>query len=205
MRSVFYVALSTLATLAAAAENAFNIPSTGYQFTAGKATTLSWDPTTSGTVTLKLQWGSVLTDSTGSTIVANLPNSGTYTWSVPSDLVNRSDYSIEIISDSNSKEVNYLPRFAVAGATAVATTTTASSTTTTAATSTATPSTTLTTQSKSHSSTTPATSTSSSTSSTTSTTSSTTSATSVPNTNAGMTNRVSGGLVALVLGALALF
>lgn len=59
MRSILYLAVSAFAALAAAADNPFNIPSHGYDFTAGSATTLSWKPTTSGTVTLKLQWGSV--------------------------------------------------------------------------------------------------------------------------------------------------
>jgi hypothetical protein len=69
MRSVFFLALSAIATLVAARENPFNIPSGGYEFAAGEPTTLSWDPTTEGTVSIRLQWGDVLTDSTGSTIV----------------------------------------------------------------------------------------------------------------------------------------
>jgi hypothetical protein len=69
MRSVFFLALSAVATLVAARENPFNIPSSGYEFTAGEPTTLSWDPTTEGTVTLRLQWGDAFTSSTGETIV----------------------------------------------------------------------------------------------------------------------------------------
>lgn len=71
MRSIIFLAFSALAAVVAAQTNAnpFNIPASGYQFTAGKPTTLSWDPTTGGTVTLKLQWGSVFTPDSGSTIV----------------------------------------------------------------------------------------------------------------------------------------
>jgi hypothetical protein len=68
MRSVFFFALSAVATLVAARENAFNIPKNGYSFTAGEATTLSWEPSTEGTVTLKLQHGEVLTSDSGTTI-----------------------------------------------------------------------------------------------------------------------------------------
>ena len=73
MRSMLFLALSAIATLAAARENPFNIPSEGYSFTAGESTTLTWDPTTSGTVTLKLQWGSQFTSSTGTTIACKFP------------------------------------------------------------------------------------------------------------------------------------
>lgn len=69
MRSVIYIALSALAALAAADNgNPFRIPNGGYSFQAGSATTLNWDPTSHGTVTLKLQWGSVSTPKDGITI-----------------------------------------------------------------------------------------------------------------------------------------
>lgn len=68
MRSVFFLALSAVATLAAARENAFNIPKDGYEFTAGESTTLKWAPSTEGTVTLRLQRGDVFDSSTGTVI-----------------------------------------------------------------------------------------------------------------------------------------
>ena len=68
MRSMFYLALSALATLATAAQNPFNVPDGGYEFEAGSPTTLIWDPTTSGSVTLRLQWGAVFTTTTGDLI-----------------------------------------------------------------------------------------------------------------------------------------
>ena len=75
MRSVFYLTLSALASLAAAATgaNPFNIPSEGYSFETGQPTTLTWEPTTSGTVTLKLQWGAVMTTNSGTTIASESP------------------------------------------------------------------------------------------------------------------------------------
>ncbi|KAB8230185.1 GPI anchored serine-threonine rich family protein [Aspergillus alliaceus] len=239
MRSVFYLTLSAIATLAAAATsgaNPFNIPSEGYSFEAGQPTTLSWDPTTSGTVSLKLQWGAVLTSNTD-----NIANSGSFTWTPPANLAAQPDYTIEILSDDDKSQVNYLPRFAVAGATATASTTAASTTSTAESTTSATKSSateTTATHSKSTATetnttltkaTTSTASSSSATASGTSTdsisasstsgtstaapsttrASSTTSAsasastTSIVNVNAGMANRVSGGMLAIVLGAVA--
>ncbi|KAI9044597.1 GPI anchored serine-threonine rich family protein [Aspergillus affinis] len=137
MRSVFFLTLSAIATLAAAASekaNPFNIPKDGYSFKTGQPTTLTWDPTTSGTVTLRLQWGGVLTPNSGTAIAKSIDNSGSFTWTPPSDLAAQPDYTVEIISDDDTSEVNYLPRFVVAGATVhttkSSTTSTASATTT---------------------------------------------------------------------------
>ncbi|KAL5365809.1 Ser-Thr-rich glycosyl-phosphatidyl-inositol-anchored membrane family-domain-containing protein [Aspergillus floccosus] len=226
----FYLTLSAFAALAAAADNAnpFNIPTEGYTFTAGKPTTLTWQPNTQGSVTLRLQWGSVLTPQSGSVIAQGIANSGSFTWTPPANLAAQPDYTIEIIDDSNTNEVNYLPRFTVAGATAVAThsaatTTSAATTSSTEASTSTESSTTSTASSKSHSHTTMATTTSSSSSSSTtessstasntastttdsnaSSTSSAAAETTVPNTNAGMANQVSGGLMVAMLGAFAL-
>ncbi|GIJ90752.1 hypothetical protein Asppvi_009714 [Aspergillus pseudoviridinutans] len=220
MRSVIFLSLSALAAIAAAASksNPFNIPANGYQFAAGQPTTLSWDPTTSGTVTLKLQWGTVFTADSGSTIVSSIPNSGSYTWDVPSDIAARPDYTVEIISDADSSETNYLNRFTVAGATgivssstatATATTTKTASTTSTSTATSGTPSMTTVTSTSASPSSSPSTTSSSSTTETSTTTrashtsSATTSATSVPNANGGVINRISGGMMALVMGVVA--
>ncbi|RDW81763.1 GPI anchored serine-threonine rich family protein [Aspergillus mulundensis] len=232
MRSVFFLALSAVATLAAARENAFNIPKDGYSFTAGEATTLSWDPSTEGTVTLKLQYGDVLTSSSGTTLASSIPNSGSFTWSVPSDIDDHSDYTIEIVSDSDADATNYLPRFSIEGAEPVTTTSSTTTTTETSSTETSTETsstttkTTLTTTtttttesttsptptstSSETPSETPASATSTESASSTSSESATDSPTSIPSVNgedgdnAGMSNRVSGGLLALALGVAAL-
>lgn len=67
MRSFICLTVSALAAVATAGSmaNPFKIPSGGYSFTVGEATTLQWDPTTSGTVTLRLQHGSVTTSTDG--------------------------------------------------------------------------------------------------------------------------------------------
>ncbi|KAA8642228.1 hypothetical protein EYZ11_009011 [Aspergillus tanneri] len=239
MRSVFYLTLSVFATLAAAAEkaNPFNIPPSGYSFTAGEATTLNWEPTTSGTVTLRLQWGAVLTPNSGVAIAQSIPNSGSFTWTPPANLAAQPDYTVEIVSDDDNGAVNYLPRFTVSGATGSETTksdatttapkTTASSTSTSEKTTSSSSSSSSSTKSPSTLSTTTTspstpsgttstpeaktttTGTSSPSTSVVSTTpassSASPSATIVPNANAGAANRVSGAMMALVLGAIAVF
>jgi hypothetical protein len=67
---VVLLALSAFAALVAAQDNAFNNPSSGYSFTAGQPTTLTWTPSTKGTVSLQLQWGPVTTADQGITIAS---------------------------------------------------------------------------------------------------------------------------------------
>ncbi|KAF9894235.1 hypothetical protein FE257_007737 [Aspergillus nanangensis] len=222
----FYLTFSALVAVASAASraNPFNIPVTGYTFEAGKPTTLTWDPTTTGPVSLRLQWGAVTTSDSGSLIAGSIPNSGSFTWTPPANLAAQPDYTIEIISDSDPSDSNYLPRFTVQGATSVATHSTAKSTSTaekttsasavttssetqttmmtTTATSSDASSTSASTKSRDSTTTTDAATTTSDASATASS-SAAASETTVPNTNAGMANRVSGGLLAVMLGAVA--
>ncbi|KAJ5677393.1 uncharacterized protein N7477_003026 [Penicillium maclennaniae] len=174
MRSFIYLTVSALAAVATANSNAnpFEIPPNGYSFSVGEATTLKWDPTTSGTVSLRLQQGAVTTSYDGTAIASDIDNDGSYTWTVPDD-VNTEWYTIEIISDEDTSDYNFLPRFTVAGATAAVSTTAAATTTSVSSTTT--------------SDRTPASS----------------SQTSVPFTNSGLVNRVSGGMMLLVAGAFA--
>ena len=228
MRFFTSFAVAALAAIASASskDNAFNIPTNGYTFKVGDCTTLTWTPSTSGTVTLRLQWGAVTTGNSGSVIASNIANDGSYTWDVPSNLAAQPDYTIEIISDDNDNDYNFLPRFTVEGSTVSVSTSTASMTSSTSSesTSSATPTTTMTTSDSSSSAstssqTTMATSSSaastsasttdsssSSTASSTSAASSSASQSAVPTTNAGagVANRVSGGLLAVVAaGAIA--
>ncbi|KAJ5312323.1 hypothetical protein PENANT_c011G01674 [Penicillium antarcticum] len=220
------VALAAIASASSTA-NSFNIPTNGYTFKVGESTTLTWTPTTSGTVTLRLQWGAVTTANSGSVLASNIANDGSYTWDVPSSLAAQPDYTIEIISDVDTSDYNFLPRFTVEGSTVSVSTSTASKTSSTSSesTSSATPTTTMTTESSSSASTssssqttmatsssaastsastTDSSSSSSSTASTSSAASSSASESAVPTTNAGVANRVSGGLLAVVAGAIAM-
>ncbi|KAJ5702877.1 hypothetical protein N7488_010425 [Penicillium malachiteum] len=228
MRAAVFAAV-VFSALAAADDtaNPFDNPEGGYVFTAGSPTTLTWDPTTSGTIELRLQWDTVTTPETGDAIVSDYDNTGSYTWDVPTDLVEDREYTIEILDTSDTDDYNFLPYFTVVGATesasATATSTSSSSTSTstsTTSTSTSTSSsssttasststssssssTTLSTKTSTSASSTKASSTATSTSSSTSSSSasSTASETSVPTANAGVVTRVSGGLFAVAAGA----
>lgn len=263
MRFFTSLAIAALAAVVSANSkaNPFSIPTDGYTFTTGESTALKWEPTTTGTVSLILQWGAVLNGNTGTviackryvrmtqyspdkilTVPANLANDGSYTWNVPSKLAAEPDYTIRIVSDDDSNDYNYIGRFTVEGATVSVSSSSASSTATststessstessTSATRTSTGtstgtstseisassssaittgSTTLTTVSSTVASTSAsATSTSESSSAaestSTSASSSAASQSAVPTTNAGIANRVSGGMLAIVAGALML-
>ncbi|EER28615.1 hypothetical protein D8B26_001114 [Coccidioides posadasii str. Silveira] len=131
MRSPIVIALGVLAAVAAAArENPFNNPSGGYRFAANMPTTLSWEPTTDGTVTLKLQKAGNITPSSGITIAANIPNSGSYVFVPSASLGPGSDYTIEIIDDNDPDNINFTPQFSITGTTGTATELTGSPTVT---------------------------------------------------------------------------
>jgi hypothetical protein len=101
---------AAFAAVVSAADNAFTMDS-GFSVTAGSPAELTWNPTTPGTVTLTLRSGNSGDLSEGTTIVANTPNDGSYTWTPPSDTPRGSDYTIEITSDSDPNKVNYSAYF----------------------------------------------------------------------------------------------
>ena len=72
MRFFTTLAVAAMAVVASADNkaNPFNIPTDGYTFKTGEPTTLSWDPTTTGTVSLYLQWGAVTTSNSGTPIAS---------------------------------------------------------------------------------------------------------------------------------------
>ncbi|OJD10718.1 hypothetical protein AJ78_08346 [Emergomyces pasteurianus Ep9510] len=171
MRSVIFVAISAFAAFVAAQsslENPFKVPAGGYNFNAGKPTTVTWDPTTDGTVTLKLQKGSNITPSSGIILAAAVPNSGSFSFTPDIDLGPGSDYTIQIVDDADPDKYNFTPKFSISGTTGTATDLTPTATDT-SGTTTKTKSTTTTATSSSASTTTTESTASSSSSSTTST------------------------------------
>lgn len=104
--------LTVISTVLAQHPNPFNNPSS-YAVTAGKPLALSWQPTTSGSVTLVLRSGSANDLATGTIITSNAQNSGSYTWAVPSDITKGYAYTVEIIDDTEPSNVNYTPYFAI--------------------------------------------------------------------------------------------
>ncbi|EFR02070.1 hypothetical protein MGYG_05073 [Nannizzia gypsea CBS 118893] len=229
MRSVLYLAFAALAA-AASMENPFLVPPGGYHFSAQQPTTLNWKPTTSGTVTLKLQMGTETTPKSGVVLGSNLPNSGSFSFVPKADMTEGGIYTIQILDDENPDNYNFTPTFTVDGATGSPTsgpTTTRASMTTSEATTTddstssssrsTTRSATTTTDSSSSESTTMTTVTSSSSSSTTtdstsaSETESSTSSSSTgmptggaPDPNGAVSLALPGGLLSLVFTLMAL-
>ena len=59
---------AALVSLASAAANPFKVPAGGYSFKTGVPAVVNWDPTTQGTITLRLQSGSVTGIGTGDII-----------------------------------------------------------------------------------------------------------------------------------------
>lgn len=71
MRSVLYLLFTAVAAVAAL-ENPFLVPPGGYHFNTREPTVLNWKPTTTGTVTLKLQMSSDITPQSGLVLAGEL-------------------------------------------------------------------------------------------------------------------------------------
>ncbi|KXS97515.1 hypothetical protein AC578_4598 [Pseudocercospora eumusae] len=116
-------AITALAQNTGSSANPFKIPTTGLQATAGEPLTLSWEPTTSGTVSLILRSGSSNNLAAGTVIASKIDNKGSYTWTPDKDTTRGSDYTIEIVSDSDPSATNYTPYFVLQSDNTVAATT----------------------------------------------------------------------------------
>ncbi|KAK0917252.1 hypothetical protein LTR91_007334 [Friedmanniomyces endolithicus] len=100
---------SPLLALAQSA-NPFKIP-TNFSATAGQPLSLNWNPTTSGTVTLVLRSGASSDLAAGTVIASSIANSGSYSWTPDTMITRGSDYTVEIVSDSDPSQTNYTPYF----------------------------------------------------------------------------------------------
>ncbi|KAK6379681.1 hypothetical protein LTS17_005753 [Exophiala oligosperma] len=224
----FSTAVAALcAAVVAAQNNAISVPGgqSTLDVTAGKPLTIDWTNPSSGTVTIKLQQDPI-TPNGGITLASGVPASdGTATLDIPpANEVNSHLYTIEIIDDTDASNINFSPNFGIEGATGtgVASASTASSTgtastgslTASASNSTSTASSTGSTESSaattsgssssSESSSASATSSSSSRSSAASSSASPSQTTTAPDSNSGATGlKVQSGLLAMVVGAIA--
>lgn len=120
MRITRTTALTLLAPILSAAQsepndnpNAFQIPDGGLSFTAGESTTVNWDPTTSGTVTLILRSGASSNLAEGVVVASEIDNSGSFTWTPDTDITRGSDYTLQIVDDADPSLSNYSPYFVV--------------------------------------------------------------------------------------------
>ncbi|KAL9611797.1 MAG: hypothetical protein Q9167_003565 [Letrouitia subvulpina] len=92
--------------------NPFTVPST-YMATAGQPSTVTWQPTTPGTVTIRLRSGASSDLENGVVIGSHIDNNGKYTFTLPPSTVRNSDYTLEIVSDTNPDMVNFSAPFVV--------------------------------------------------------------------------------------------
>ncbi|KAH8820373.1 Ser-Thr-rich glycosyl-phosphatidyl-inositol-anchored membrane family-domain-containing protein [Xylogone sp. PMI_703] len=98
----------------AAAQNPFTF-TTLSSVTAGDQFNITWQPSTgtSNTVTIVLRSGDKDALKIVSTIAANIKNTGSYLWSVPTTLSTGSTYAFEIIDNGNKNIVNYSNQFSI--------------------------------------------------------------------------------------------
>ncbi|KAK3113020.1 hypothetical protein LTR53_010109 [Teratosphaeriaceae sp. CCFEE 6253] len=108
VRSSLLALLSAPFVVFAQSPNPPNVP-VGFAVTAGQSIDLSWKPTTQGTVTLVLRSGASSDLNVGSVIVC----SGSYTWTPDSTITRGSDYTIEIVDDSDPTQTNFYPYFVI--------------------------------------------------------------------------------------------
>jgi len=113
------VGLSVLTVLVAAVgvvaqlPNPITEPTAGSTVTAGSTFTISWTPTTNGTISLFLKNGDTNDLNTISTIASGIANSGTFAWSVDTSVPAGTDYAIEISAGSSVSDDNFSPRFTI--------------------------------------------------------------------------------------------
>ncbi|EGE86931.2 hypothetical protein BDDG_09882 [Blastomyces dermatitidis ATCC 18188] len=134
MRSIIYLAVTAFAAVVAAQSNGnpFNVPSDGYQFVAGKPTTVTWEPTTPGTVSLRLQMGANVTPQDGIPLGgAKPPQLRQLRIHPPADIPTASTYYLQIMDDDHPENSNYSPMFSIGGTTGTGTALTPISTTAT--------------------------------------------------------------------------
>ncbi|PWW73748.1 hypothetical protein C7212DRAFT_330315, partial [Tuber magnatum] len=129
------LAIAALASSVFAAENPISKPDGSAPLVAGESITITWTPTTSGPITLKLRQGPSNDLKDVSVIVAGSENSGSYTFTVPKDTPSGDNYAIQI-SDDKTTDANYTPLLSIksdvsgsSSSSSAATTSTASSTT----------------------------------------------------------------------------
>ncbi|KAK6541021.1 hypothetical protein TWF694_008401 [Orbilia ellipsospora] len=91
--------------------NAITEPVAGAVISAGSTYDIKWTNVMGATVTLVLMDGPENSLMPVATIVAGIPNSGEYPWSVPTDIPASGTYAIRIQYDNNPSNWNYSDRF----------------------------------------------------------------------------------------------
>uniref|UniRef100_A0A060T335 ARAD1C34034p n=1 Tax=Blastobotrys adeninivorans TaxID=409370 RepID=A0A060T335_BLAAD len=107
-------ALALLASVVAAAPNAFVFPQSGDSITAGQSNQITWNNTDGGDqINLYLKKGDPNNLEDVLTIVENLSNGGAVNWTPPTSLEQGNDYALAIADSSNPDAVNYSGEFTI--------------------------------------------------------------------------------------------
>jgi len=120
----FFGLLAASASFLAAVVSAQNplavsAPAAGSTVAAGSALDITWAADTATEVTLTLRSGDA-NDLANVATIGTVPNTGTYSWTVPANVVSGTTYSIEIADADGGPNSNYSPFFAITGGTGVA-------------------------------------------------------------------------------------
>ncbi|KAL8991672.1 MAG: hypothetical protein Q9169_007762 [Polycauliona sp. 2 TL-2023] len=133
--SLLYAASSFFALIAAQqpeGPNPFTLPP-GFMINAGERTTITWTPTTGGTVSIRLRQGASSNLEEGTVIaceqflfpilsigarvltslVADIQNNGRAEITLPEDTTRNSDYALQIVSGPGEDDSNYSAQFVV--------------------------------------------------------------------------------------------
>lgn len=102
------LAIAALAGSVFAAENPISKPDGSVPLVAGETVTITWNPTTSGPITLKLRKGPSGDLKDVATVVGGYENSGSFTYTIPKNTPSGTDYAFQI-SDDKTTDVNYTP------------------------------------------------------------------------------------------------
>ncbi|KAK5134040.1 hypothetical protein LTR08_007045 [Meristemomyces frigidus] len=93
--------------------NPISLPGLNSVVPAGQAYTVTWQPTTAGTVTLVLLKGPSTNAIPQYAIVEKIPNSGSYSWTPSTDLApGQTGYGIELIDDATG-QYQYTTQFGI--------------------------------------------------------------------------------------------
>ncbi|KAI4126965.1 MAG: hypothetical protein LQ347_004780, partial [Umbilicaria vellea] len=93
--------------------NSINLPTAGQIVPVGSPFTITWTPTTTGTVTLVLLQGPSTNVQPIAYIAQNISNSGSYSWTPPTSLApDTTHYGIELIVDS-TQAYQYTSQFGI--------------------------------------------------------------------------------------------
>lgn len=115
-KNVLTVAVAAVSATVVKAQKAFNpllTPAFGQVVNVPQPLQITWTATSSGNIDLLLREGGATDLSTLLTIASGIENTGSYTWTPPTNLATNTDYSIQIVDSSNSSLSNYSPHFTI--------------------------------------------------------------------------------------------